>query len=78
MVMKVTKCNGDKIFLCVCFFMLKMKMRINVWPGCERFVLKSCCAKTDNSMHIAVHPANNKGDDDDVSDDKDYDNEDGE
>ena len=28
-------------------------------------------------MHIAVHPANNKGDDDDVSDDKDYD-EDGE
>ena len=52
--------------------MMMMMMR-NMWPGCERFVLKSCCAKTDNSMHIAVHPDNNKGDGDGDGDDGDYD-----
>ena len=42
---------------------------------CERFVLKRCCGNTDNSMHIAVHPDNNKGDgDEDYGDDDDKQN----
>ena len=42
----------------------------------ERFVLKRCCGNCpDNSMHIAVHPANNKDDDEDEDGKDDDDNE---
>ena len=58
--------------MCVCFLWVEDEDEYDVWPERERFVLKRCCGNCpDNSMHIAVHPANNKDDEEEDSEDDD-------